>query len=242
MSKIVIDWEVASAANYTIQGSTNATGWTTLATVNNSSTANHNIITTNISGSYRYVRMYGTTRTTGWGYSIWETSIYVLNGATPTPPPTATPTPTPRPTATPTPTAPPATATPTPTPPPGGKVIPGNIEAESYDAMSGVQTESCSEGTLDVGWIDANDWMDYNVTVQTTRSYTAQFRVTSPYSNTRLQLKRGSTVLATVTIPNTGGWQNWTTVSANVNLTAGAQTLRVNAMTNGWNFNWVNFQ
>jgi len=28
--------------------------------------------TLNISGSGRYVRMYGTTRATQWGYSLWE--------------------------------------------------------------------------------------------------------------------------------------------------------------------------
>jgi beta-glucosidase-like glycosyl hydrolase len=95
LSRIIIEWEVASAANYTIQGSTDATNWSTLATVTNSSTTDHNKITTTISGSYRYVRMYGTSRTTGYGYSIWETSIYVLSGgATPTPTPTATPNPT----------------------------------------------------------------------------------------------------------------------------------------------------
>ncbi len=150
--------------------------------------------------------------------------------------PTATPTPVGA-TATPTPVGPTAT----PTAPPAGKVIPGKIEAESYDAMSGIQTETCSEGTQNIGWIDANDWMDYNVNVQTTGSYSASFRVSSPYANTQLQLRRGTTVLATVTVPNTGGWQAWATASANVNLTAGSQTLRVHAATNGWNFNWMNF-
>ncbi|HJW15682.1 MAG TPA: carbohydrate-binding protein, partial [Flavisolibacter sp.] len=32
------------------------------------------------------------------------------------------------------------------------------IEAENWSAMSGVLTENCSEGTLDVGWIDNGDW------------------------------------------------------------------------------------
>jgi beta-glucanase (GH16 family) len=143
-------------------------------------------------------------------------------------------------TATPTPTRPPS-GTPTPTPP-SGKVIPGKIEAESYNSMSGIQLETCSEGTQDVCYVDAGDWMNYNVTVQTTKAYVAQFRVSSPYSNTQLQLKLGATVLATVTVPNTGGWQTWATASATVNLTAGSQTLQVYAVTNGWNFNWLNFQ
>ncbi len=140
-------------------------------------------------------------------------------------------------TSTPTPTRPAAT----PTPPPAGKVIPGKIEAESYNAMSGIQTESCSEGGLNVGWIEANDWMDYNVNVQSSGTYNAQYRVASTGTSGRFELRRGSTVLGSYTVPNTGGWQSWTTVSSNVNLTAGSQALRILATGSGWNINWMNF-
>ncbi len=115
---------------------------------------------------------------------------------------------------------------------------PGKIEAENYTAMNGIQTETCSEGSLDVAYIDAGDWMDYSVNVQNAGTYTAEFRVSSPYAGTQLQLQKGGTVLATVTVPSTDGWQSWQTVSASVNLTAGTQTLRVYAATNGWNLNW----
>jgi beta-glucosidase-like glycosyl hydrolase len=125
---------------------------------------------------------------------------------------------------------------------PTNQPIPGQIEAESYTAMSGIQTETCSEGGQDVGWTDAGDWMDYSVNVSTTGTYSVDFRVASPYNNTQLQLKKGSTVLATVTVPNTGGFQTWATVTAaSVSLTAGSQTLRIYSVTNGWNFNWFKF-
>ncbi|MCL6457688.1 MAG: chitobiase/beta-hexosaminidase C-terminal domain-containing protein [Gorillibacterium sp.] len=116
---------------------------------------------------------------------------------------------------------------------------PGKIEAESYANMFGVETEIASEGGLNVSYVDAADWMDYTVNVQTAGVYKAEFRVSSPYAGTQLQLLKGTTVLATVTVPNTGGWQNWQTVSASVNLTAGSQTLRVYAVTNGWNLDWL---
>jgi hypothetical protein len=118
---------------------------------------------------------------------------------------------------------------------------PGKIEAESYSAMSGIQTETCSEGGLDVCYVDGGDWMDYTVNVQTAGNYTTEFRVSSPYAGTQLQLLKDTNVLATVTIPNTGGWQNWQTVTTSVSLSAGTQTLRVKAVTNGWNFNWMSF-
>jgi len=117
---------------------------------------------------------------------------------------------------------------------------PGKIEAESYSTMSGIQTEICSEGGLNVAYTDIDDWMDYTVNVQSTGTYTAEFRVSSPYADTQLQLLTGTTVLATVTVPQTGGWQTWQTVSASINLSAVSQTLRVKAVTNGWNFNWMN--
>ncbi|MCD1257275.1 family 16 glycosylhydrolase [Paenibacillus athensensis] len=115
---------------------------------------------------------------------------------------------------------------------------PGKIEAESYAAMSGIQTETCSEGGQDIAYIDAGDWMDYTVNVQTAGTYNVDFRVSSPYTGTQLQLKSGATTLATVNVPSTGGWQTWQTVTASVNLSAGSQTLRIYAPTNGWNLNW----
>ena len=134
-----------------------------------------------------------------------------------------------------------STATYTVTIPSGGAAIPGKIEAENYNAMSGVQAEACSEDTQDVGWIDTGDWMDYNVNVQTAGAYTVEYRISSPYATGQIQLKNGTTVLATTNVPNTGGWQNWQTITATVNLSAGAQTLRLNAGVGGWNINWVNF-
>ena len=117
---------------------------------------------------------------------------------------------------------------------------PGKIEAESYSAMSGIQTEASTESGLNVSYIDAGDWLDYTVNVQTAGVYTAEFRVSSPYAGTQLKLQKGAADLVTVTNPNTGGWQSWQTVTASVNLTAGTQTLRIYAVTNGWNLNWMN--
>ena len=121
--------------------------------------------------------------------------------------------------------------------------IPGKIEAENYVSMLGVQTEATSDtnGGLNVGWIDATDYMNYNVNVATAGTYKVEFRIASTVATGSIQLKSGSTSLGTLALPNTGGWQVWQTVSMNVTLSAGAQTLQVYVPAGGYNLNWMNF-
>ncbi|MEI9945788.1 MAG: carbohydrate-binding protein [Chitinophagaceae bacterium] len=126
-----------------------------------------------------------------------------------------------------------------------GKTIPGKIEAESFDAMNGIQTENTADagGGMNISWIDNNDWLDYNVNVTTTGTYTVNCRVASPYWGPVFQIRKADGVaLATLNVPSTNGWQTWTTVSATVSLTAGPQTLRVVSTNSaGWNFNSMDF-
>ncbi len=125
-----------------------------------------------------------------------------------------------------------------------GATIPGKIEAESFSSMSGIQTETTTDagGGLDVGWTDNGDYINYNVNVTSAGTYTVDFRVASPNTGTQLQIRSGSTVLSTVTIPNTGGWQNWQTVtSGSFSLPAGSQTIQVYVSGGGWNLNWMQF-
>jgi len=123
-------------------------------------------------------------------------------------------------------------------------IIPGLIEAETCSSMFGIQTEACLDvgGGLDVGWMDAGDWMNYSVNVASSGNYNLGFRVASPNSGGQLQLFSGTNVLATVSVPNTGGWQNWTTVTVtNVPLLAGSQVLQVSVIVGGENLNWLSF-
>lgn len=117
------------------------------------------------------------------------------------------------------------------------------IEAESYTYMSGVATETTTDagGGLDVGWIDAGDWMSYNVTIPTTGTYRVIYRVASPNSGTTLRLEKdaGATQLGTVSIPNTGGWQNWTDVYHDVSLPAGTYYIGIATATGGFNLNYL---
>ena len=122
--------------------------------------------------------------------------------------------------------------------PPSYLSLPNIVESENYSAMSGIQTENCSEGGLNVGYIDNGDWMDFNVNPSSSGTYILEFRVASASSGGSLDIKSGSTVLGSVSFGSTGGWQNWTTVSKSVNLNSGNQTIRIQATSGGWNFNW----
>jgi glucan 1,3-beta-glucosidase len=121
--------------------------------------------------------------------------------------------------------------------------VPGKIEAESFVAMSGVQTEGTSDtgGGLDVGFLDPGDWFEYTINVQTSGTYAVQYRVASQTGSDGFAMLVDGTSVDAQVIPNTGGWQTWTTISSSVQLTAGEHTLRFNATAGSWNFNWIDF-
>jgi hypothetical protein len=85
ISQVVLNWEAAYAKAFQIQTSTDGTNWTS---VYSTSTATGGVQTLNITGSGRYVRMYGTQRATPYGYSLYEFQIYgTAGGGGTTPPP-----------------------------------------------------------------------------------------------------------------------------------------------------------
>jgi hypothetical protein len=117
------------------------------------------------------------------------------------------------------------------------------IEAEEFSSMSGVQTSTTTDagGGEYVGWIDNGDWMNYNVSVSTSGTYTINLRIATIYSGSQLQIKKADgSWLATVNIPITGGFQTFQTISANIALAAGSQTIKIQSTSSaGWNINWL---
>jgi len=133
------------------------------------------------------------------------------------------------------------------TPPPTCNTVnlPGTLQAESYCGMSGVQTETTTDtgGGQNVGYIDTGDWMYYRVNAPTTGTYTVQYRVASLSGggSIRLEPYGGGTAYGTISVPSTGGWQTWTTISQSVTLSAGVHDIAVVAATGGFNINWFSF-
>ncbi len=116
------------------------------------------------------------------------------------------------------------------------------LESESYNAMSGVQKEPCIESGQNVSYIDANDWLSYtSITIPTAGKYRVYFRVSSMNSTGVISLEKdaGLTKLGTFTVPNTGGWQNWTTISKVIDLPQGSYSIGLGIPTGGYNINWI---
>jgi beta-glucanase (GH16 family) len=154
---------------------------------------------------------------------------------------------------TPTPTPPP---TPTPTPPSGGGVsATSTIQAESFNARSAQpQTEPTTDtgGGQDVGFIGNGDWLEYNnVNFGATPLTQFQARVASGAAAGVSGLVEvhldslSNPAIGSFSIANTGGWQSWRTVPANMNGTTGTHTVFLKFVTgSGQNFvnvNWFTF-
>ena len=111
--------------------------------------------------------------------------------------------------------------------------------------MSGIQTEATSDsgGGLNVGWVDATDWLSYaNINFPTTGSYRVEYRVAGVTGSAlSLDLNAGAIQLGQINVPATGGWQNWTTISQTVQITAGTYSVGIYAPQGGWNLNWIKF-
>lgn len=126
--------------------------------------------------------------------------------------------------------------------------LPGKIQAESYSRMVGVTLETTTDvgGGKNVNGIDAGDLLEYAVDVPTTGSYNISYRVSVQNTGAFIRLYDNGKIVATTNIPRTGNYrnistyQNWTTVTTTVNLTAGTHTLRLYALGGGWNINWIN--
>ena len=78
---ITLNWETAYGKAFQLQTSADATNWTS---VYSTTTGTGGVQALTVSGTGRYVRMYGTVRGTGYGYSLWEMSVF--SGSTPPPP------------------------------------------------------------------------------------------------------------------------------------------------------------
>ncbi|WP_010522620.1 carbohydrate-binding protein [Aquimarina agarivorans] len=108
------------------------------------------------------------------------------------------------------------------------QTIPGKIEAEDFIKQNGMQIEPTEDvgGGLNVGFIGANDFVEYAVSVAETGAYKFNFRVASDTNGGTIVIMSNNVVLENLNVGNTGGWQEWTTVDKEITLNEGDQNLK----------------
>ncbi len=147
-------------------------------------------------------------------------------------------------------------------------IVPGMVQAENFDMggegvayhdaeaanqggtyrpVEGVDIEATTDtgGGFDIGWLQAGESVKYTVVARSSKSYTFSARVASNGPGGQFHLEvDGVAATGSLAIPNTGGWQNWTTMTSSAfNLTAGKHVLRLVMDSNGstgsvGNINW----
>ncbi|MCO5996432.1 glycoside hydrolase family 16 protein [Actinoallomurus rhizosphaericola] len=141
-----------------------------------------------------------------------------------------------------------------PPPPPGNRDAYTPVQAESYDQQSGLATETTTDsgGGQDVGWAANGDWALYKgVDFGSTPATQFYARVASGAADgvsglveVRLD-SRSNAPIGSFAVGNTGGWQSWRTVPANIAGVTGTHDVYL-TFTSGQpadfvNVNWFDF-
>jgi acid phosphatase len=134
--------------------------------------------------------------------------------------------------------------------------LPGVIEAEQFDnggegvayhdlspgnsggwyRSTDVDIEPASSGGFDVGWVSAEEWLNYTVNVTSAGTYTFVFRVASSGAGGTFHVETNRVdVSGAIAVPDTGDWQAWRTITRSIALNAGVQQLRLVMDTPGVN-------
>ena len=113
---------------------------------------------------------------------------------------------------------------------------------------SGVDIESTSDNVSNgytVGWFNMGEWMKYTANVASAGTYTIEFRVANGNGTTgtiQIQNADGTQILATASVPPTGGWSTWKTITTTGGFAlTGTQGIRIVNMSGEFNVNSVNF-
>ena len=123
------------------------------------------------------------------------------------------------------------------------------IQASSFNDSRGLQTEltADTDGGYDVGFIDDGDWAVYRNIDFGSGATSVQVRVASAGNGGTLEFHlngTGGPLIGSTTLPITGGWQTWTTISTGISMATGIKDLYVvfKGTRDIANVNWFQFE
>ncbi|KAL5360095.1 glycosyl hydrolase [Aspergillus floccosus] len=121
-------------------------------------------------------------------------------------------------------------------------------EAETIAWSEGIETEVCSEGGLNVGYINNGDYIKVKGVAFGTGAAKFTARVASNTAGGTIELHIDSqtgTVIGSCKVSNTGGWQSWASVECPISDSEGTHDLFLKFVGDGtgflFNFNWWQF-
>jgi len=234
ITEVKLSWETAFASAYQIQVSDDAVTWTTIYNTTSGNGDTDDL--TGLSGVGRYIRMYGTTKYhPEYGFSLWEFAVF---------------------------------GSPVSQEPYGGTrwIIPGTIEAENYDdggegvgyhdTTTGnagavyrnddadIQSTTDAGGGYNICTVAPGEWLKYSVFIPTPGTYTMELRVarlTAGNSGVHVECD-GHDITGLMTVPSTGGWQTWTTLTkTGIYLNTINQTIKIFCDGGDFNINRIKF-
>ncbi len=116
----------------------------------------------------------------------------------------------------------------------------GNAGGEYRDDDVDIGVSGDVGGGYTVGWIEAGEWLTYNVDVPEDGTYQVIARVASDLDTAHsLDVSIGGQ-MTSIDFDGTGGWRAWSdAVGGDLELTAGSHELRVDLGSSGFNLNYI---
>lgn len=129
-----------------------------------------------------------------------------------------------------------------------------HVSSGSYTAWNlgwsyrndGVDIDICQDDVTNgyaLGWTEPGEWLQYTVQVEESGIFDISVKSASAVDQNKLGLNiNGLQVIDPVTLPNTGGWQNWESTTINdIFLAKGQNVIRLEIIEGEYNLNYLEF-
>ncbi|HEX7653212.1 MAG TPA: DUF5010 domain-containing protein, partial [Verrucomicrobiae bacterium] len=122
----------------------------------------------------------------------------------------------------------------------------GNGKTNYYrNGNLGIEATTDIGGGFDIGWLQAGEWFEWREVPLQGQGVHLRARVASPVATGQLHFEIDGTNYPAIAIPNTGGFQQWSTVDSGVGYSfgkGGIHTVRLVCDAGGFNLNYWSYR